>query len=223
MLAVAAAASVVIGGAMPAGAAPVDVLVSSDDEHFDTALHGGIFDDVGLLVPGGTVRSSLWIKNPSNTPAQLRVSARGVAFSSDVFADAVTVSTSGRGVAGSRASTLRSVQECEILLPAQIVAPGAIVTLSVAFTLDDMPGTTGQSESADLGLMVSMRDADAGSFRKVACTDEGLLISSTTGSVSTLATTGVGAPMALFAVAGLLLGIGGRLVAARRQRSGEAR
>ncbi|KFF58787.1 hypothetical protein JF66_16010 [Cryobacterium sp. MLB-32] len=221
MMVIGLTASVVWGVAAPAWAAPTNILVSLDGEHFDTQLHGGMFDDVGLLVPGGTVTSSLWIRNPSDKPAQLRVSARGVTFSSDAFADGVTVSSWGVGATGDRASTLRSVEACEILLPAQVLAPHATVALNVAFTMDRLTGSTGQAESANLGLMVSMRDADAGSFQDVACTDEGVLISSNAGGVTTLASTGADTPFALFAAAGLLLGIGGRLVLARRRRSVE--
>lgn len=200
----------------------VDLLVSTDGVHFSPALAGGLLGVSGLLVPGDSVASSLWIKNPTGAPAVLRVSARDVTFSSGDIADGVTMSAWNSGTDTTRSATLRSVAECQIIVASQAIAAGATMKMIVKFTMTDLTGEVGQNDRASLGLKVAMRDAVAGPFPASACGDEGVLISSNparpSSLPSSLPTTGTGFVVPLLATGGFLVGIGLFLVAGRRRR-----
>ena len=202
----------------------VDLLVSADGVNFSSALAGNLFEGSSLLIPGGSVASDLWIKNPSGAPAVLRVSARGIAISSGALADGVTMSAWDSGTDATRTATLRDVVECQIIVPSQAIAAGATMKMVVRYTMADLTGVTAQHDSANLGFMVAMRDAEAGPFPESACEDDGVLISSKPSRPSSLArpsslpTTGTDFVVPLLATSGFLVGIGLFLVAGRRRR-----
>lgn len=229
-LAAGVCASIGLAGAAASEAPPsTDLLVSTDGVHFSAELAGGLFGGSGLLVPGDSVASSLWIKNPTGAPAALRVSARDVTFSSGDIADGVTMSAWDSGTDTTLSATLRSVAECQIIVPSQAIAAGATMEMIVKYTMADFAGAVGQNESASLGLKVAMRDAEAGPFPLSACEDEGVLVSSNPalpsslpGSLpSSLPTTGTEFVVPLLAAGGFLVGIGLFLVAGRRRREHE--
>jgi len=215
-------------GTAPATAAPVDVLLSTDGVTFSSALSEGMFDDLGLLVPGESMSSSLWVRNPTPTTTVLRVSARDLIFPSVAFAGGVTMTVWDSGTGTTRSATLGALARCDILVPSQPMAAGATIRLDVTFTMADLTSSVGQNQRAGLGLMVAMRDGEAGSFATSACDDEGVLIASnpSTSNLSasnssrptTIAHTGTDLPVPLFIAGGLLLGVGIFLVAGRRRR-----
>lgn len=202
----------------------VGLLVSTDGIRFSAAPAGILFDGSGRLAPGGSVASDLWIKNASGAPAVLRVSARGIAISSGALADGVTLSAWDSGTDATRTATLRDIVECQIIVPSQAIAAGATTKMIVRYTMADLTGVTAQHDSASLGLMVAMRDAEAGPFPRSACEDDGVLVSSTPSRPSSharsssLPTTGTDFVVPLFATGGFLVGIGLFLVAGRRRR-----
>lgn len=224
-LAAAACASVGPAGAATRGAEPpVDVLVGTDGVHFSPSLAAGLFDGSGLLVPGDSVASDLWIKNPTGSAAALRVSARAVMTSSSDLADGVTLSAWNSGTDSTRSAPLRSVAECQIIVPSQAIAPGATVKMIVRYTMADLTGVAAQNQSASLRLKVAIRDAQAGPFPPSACEDDGVLVSmnparpSVSALPGSLATTGTDFAVPLLAAGGFLVGVGLFLVAGRRRK-----
>lgn len=229
VLAAGAVGAIVLGaGASPAAAAPVDLLVSTDGIHFASSLDDGLFDGLGTLVPGDSMASSLWIRNPTSAPAEVRVSARNLTVSTELFAAAVNMDAWDSGTDATRSRTLSSLAQCEIIVPAQQIAAGATLKTLVRFTLADLGGVSGQGEEAGLDLMVAMRDAEAGPFPQSACEDDGVLISSKPArpgslvSPSSLATTGTDFAVPLLATGGFLVGVGLFLVVGRRRRRDES-
>ena len=225
VLATGVVGAIVLGsGASPAAAAPVDLLISTDGIHFASSLEGGLFDGLGTLVPGDSIASSLWIRNPTSAPAEVRVSARNVTVSTELFAAAVNMDAWDSGTDATRSRTLGALAKCEIIVPAQRIAAGATIETLVTFTMADLRGVSGQGENANLDLFVAMRDAEAGPFPPSACEDDGVLISSQPArpsplvSPSSLATTGTDYAVPLLVTGGFLVGIGLFFVAGRRRR-----
>ena len=232
MLAAGVGLTVAVGSAAASEGTPsapsVDLLVSTDGIHFSAALAGGLFDRSGLLVPGDSVASVLWIRNPTSAPAEVRVSARNVRVSTSDFAAAMTMDAWDSGTDATRSRSLSSLARCEIVVPAQQIAAGATLKTLVGFTMGDLGGVSGQGEEAGLDLMVAMRDAEAGPFPASACDDDGVLISSKPArpsflaSPSPLATTGTDFVVPLLATGGFLVGIGLFLVAGRSRKRDES-
>jgi hypothetical protein len=206
------------GAAEPAAAAPLDALLSTDGIHFSAALAGGLFDDLGMLVPGHSASTDLWIRNPTGVPAALRVSARDVTTSSRALADGVMVSAWDSGTDATRSSVLGALAQCQVLAPSQWLAAGATIRLVLTFTMADLPGSAGQRGSAGLGLMVAMRDAEAGPFPSSACEDDGVLIASKEGPGGSLPTPEADLTGPLLLAGGLLVGAGVFFVVGRRRR-----
>ena len=219
----AAALTLLVGGAVtPASAATGSVLLSRDGISFTPTPSGGLFDGAGLLVPGQSVSRSLWIHNPSETAAALRVSIRNLVSTSSVFADGVSL-TRLDSFAGSSPVTqsLSALGACEVVSSAPSVAARSTVKLSLTFTMADLTATVAQTDRASLDLMVAMRDAAAGAFSGSACGDSGTLLANTD-KFHTIAFTGGSLPVPLIVGGGVLLGVGMCLIVAHRRRESES-
>lgn len=213
-----AAALVSGGAAAPRSAASARVLVSADGVHFSPTLVGGLFGDLGVLVPGGSVSAGLWIRNPTPAPAALRVSARDVTSTSRALAGGVAVSAWDSGTDATRSVPLSALGRCQVLAPSQPVAPGATIKMVFTFTMADLAGVAAQQESARLGLMVDMRDAEAGPFPASACGDDGVFLSPRLSEPASLPSTGTALLVPFLVVGGLLVGVGLFFVTGRRRR-----
>ncbi|TFD54525.1 hypothetical protein E3T55_03635 [Cryobacterium frigoriphilum] len=172
LLALAAAAA-------PAAAAPIDLTLSTDGVTFSEApadlFEGGLFDDLGLLIPRGSVSATLWVKNPTARPASLRISTRDVVFSDAAFAQVVTLSTWNSRTETAAATTLAAVDGCRAAMPAVSLAAGEVVRLVVTFTMADATGLVGQNGFASLNFLVTMQQ-HTGMPPQPACDDEGVLV-----------------------------------------------
>lgn len=197
-----------------------DVQVSSDGVQFASSLPSGLFDSYGALIPNGSMRSTLWIRNPSDKPAVVRVSLRSGAGASAGLNDYLSLRVSTFANPGAPAVSVGGDADCAVLAPAQPI--GAGVTLRTELTIDmmDVIGLTAQNESADLGIVIALRDAAAGPFSTSACDDDGVLL--TVLGVSpvrpaALPRTGTDLPVPALVAGGLLLGAGVVLVTRRRR------
>ena len=217
------AVALAVGGAVtPASAANDSVLLSRDGVTFASMISSGLFDGAGLLIPGRSVSRSLWIRNPSASPAALRVSLRNLASTSTVFADGVSLSSIDSLPGSSPVSrALSGLDSCEVVSSAPSVAAGGTVRLTLTFTMADLTAMVAQTDRASLDLMIAMRDASAGTFSGSACRDGGTLLANT-GSFRTVAFTGGSLPAPLIVGGGVLVGVGICLIAARRRRESES-
>ena len=210
------------------GGAATDVRVSSDGVHFASSLSAGLFESFGTLIPGGSMRSELWIQNPSDVPANVRLSLREPGGASADLTEYLTLSV--HDVASHTVTTvpLRGGEDCAVLTPAQPLAAGATLRVALTIEMMNVTGLTAQTARADLGILVALRDGEAGPFGPSACDDEGVLIPATAtaaagavlaaplGSVA-LPRTGVDLPSPALIGGGLMLGVGGLLVTRRRR------
>lgn len=213
--------------ASPAAAAEgtpdaVEILLSMDGVNFSTDLDGGLFDGLGVLVPTGELAATLWIRNPTDTDADLRVSTRDVAVPPGDFSDNVTMSVWDSGTGLTRSDNLRNAAACGIVVPVQTVGPGATVQVAVVFALADVAHTVNQGDSAELDLLVSMRESAGSAYPASACGDSGSEVAVVGGSEARpavsaggLADTGVRGVGILWPIGGALLGVGLYLVAGR--------
>ncbi|MET4782607.1 hypothetical protein [Glaciihabitans sp. UYNi722] len=207
-------------GIAPASAATDSVLLSRDGIHYSTSLSGGLFDGAAALIPGHSVSTELWIKNPTAAPASVRVSVQGVNASSPAFATGVALSTASSLVAAkASAEPLVDVRRCDVLTSVPRLAPGAVMQIALTFTMDDMVGTVAQTDSVGLDLLVALRDAQAGPFAASACDDDGVVVASNSKQLGTIAYTGTELPVPLIIAAGPMLGVGIFLVGRRRRRA----
>jgi len=209
-----------------------NVLVSSDGVHFATSLPAGLFGSNGLLIPGGSMRSTLWIQNPTDRPANVRVSLREPRGAS---ADRAIAEQPPAGlneyliltVEDPAAQTVTAVPllvdaGCAVLAPAQPLAAGATLRVPVTIEMMNVTGMTAQNARAELGVLVALRDAAAEPFAESACDDDGVLVSAiaepSAPQRSNLSRTGVDLPIPAIIGGGLLLGIGALLVGRRQHR-----
>jgi hypothetical protein len=236
-----AVSTVVVAGLALAVAAPVnaatpDVLLSDDGVNFSTGLPGGLFDGLGLLVPGESMSATLWVKNPTDDFAVIRVSVGGLSVPSAAFAAGVTLTTIDAGAATTATASFAQLQRCAVLVPSHSL--GAREVLRVDFTVamsESVSGSDAQGQAAVLEFQISMRDAAAGAFPNAGCVVPSTPLSPavpanpsrpTTPSLpaglsqphgSGLAYTGLAPATLLFPFAGVLIGVGIFCVVRRRR------
>lgn len=203
-----------------------DILVSSDGVSFAPSLSENLFDDMALLVPSESISSALWIKNPTGSPANVRVSLDGLDLGSGAFADNLTLTSAVEGSDTTRAATLRELDRCSVVVASQPLAGDATLKVLFTATLGDLDGLAGQNESTPIVFRIDMRDSEAGGFPPSPCTETGTVTTdtSTTGTTigapqqaRAMAATGTSIALPL-TVAGLLLSAGIMTVVARRRR-----
>lgn len=237
--AIAAATAILAMTAPPAAATTPEVLLSTDGRVYTAEPRLALVDGLGRLVPGESISTDFWMKNPTDSSASLRISARDVTASSTLYGESVTVSVWNSGSGQVATATLAELTQCDVVVPPQAIARGAAQRTTVTFAMADLADEVAQNQTGTMSLLVSMRDAAAGPFPASACDDEGVLISpepeadadagtnagASPGAPrrSTIAYTGAGSVTAPIAAAALLIGIGAFLVASRRRRSVEDR
>jgi len=244
--------ALVAAGATPAAAEeePVEVLLSSDGIVFSSAPPHGILDPLARLVPGESLASALWIRNPATTRAVVRVSATRLSIPSSSFAEDISLTTTDAQESGTRSRTLAQLTECETLVPSRVIEGGETMRLDLVFAMSADAVNVSQNQRAHLSVLVAMRDADAGAFAASACDDVGVIVepnpvapnpdgpavpdpsgatpagpssvpASTESGPGSLARTGEDLPVPLIAIGAVLLGVGFFLLGARRRRESE--
>ncbi|MCY7326549.1 MAG: hypothetical protein LH605_10525 [Microbacteriaceae bacterium] len=214
---------------------PFDVLLSSDGIVFSSAPTRGILDPLVTLVPGGSLASVLWIRNPATTRAIVRVSAIGLSIPSASFAEDVSLTTTVSQGSETRSRTLAQLSECEMLVPSRVMEGGATMRLDLGFAMSADARNVSQSQRASLSVLVALHDADAGAFEASPCDEPGPIVgpqpavpalpAAPAGAGPTagaLASTGADLPVPLIAIGALLFGVGFFLLGARRRAREES-
>jgi LPXTG-motif cell wall-anchored protein len=207
---------ILVAAPSPASAA-TELLVSDDGVNFTTTFSGGLFDDAGVMVPEDVVTASFWVKNPTVDPASVRVSVQDLVVSSPVLATSLTLSTWDEGTGTTSTQQLDTLAECDVVVPGQTIAGGAIIRVDMTITMLSVTNQVAQGQLGELNFLAAMRDAAAGPFPASACDDEGVLI--TSNLPAQLGHTGSDLPTDWLAAGGALLGFGILLVFARRRRN----
>ncbi len=132
------AAGLTLSTAGSASAASPDVLLSDDGIHFSTGLSDGLFDGLGLLIPGESMKSSLWIKNPTGDAAATRVSIGNLSVPSPAFGTGVSLTTVDYGGATTSTATLSELQRCAVIVPSQPMWAGSVLRIDFTVTMSDI-------------------------------------------------------------------------------------
>ena len=209
---------------------PAVVLISTNGVSYQPTLAVGLFDGTGLLVPGDTSTSDLWIKNPLATPATVRVNVADLSTSSTELADNMRL-TAVNTVNGSTVTELWSqLATCNVMVEPVTIPGGATVRIHLSLAMLNAGGTAAQLQDASLTADVQMRDAAGGSFPPSTCdpavTNPGTTEPATVQPAAThprkvLGYTGETFPTQLLILGGVLVGVGWFLVGARRRRKRE--
>ena len=215
--AVALAASMTLGAAPSPASAATELLLSDDGVTFSTSYSGGLFDDVGVMVPEDTATASFWVMNPTVDPASVRVSVQDLVVSSAALAASMTLSTWDEGTGLTSTTQLDTLAECDVVVPGQVLAGGAVIRVDMTITMLSVTNQVAQGQLGELNFLAAMRDSAAGPFPASACDDEGVLI--TSNLPAQLGHTGSDLPTDWLAAGGALLGFGILLVLARRRRN----
>lgn len=143
--------------AAPASAAEPEILVSDDGVTFAPTLTDGLFDGLGLLVPGESISTSLWVRNPSSTDGSLRLTVEDLVTPSQAFADNVTLSADVGNFIWTW--SLAELEACGTVVPTLAIGAGDTVRIDLTAALGDVTGLDAQNESANVGISVMVRDA----------------------------------------------------------------
>jgi len=128
-------------GAAPAQAAD-GIEFSTDGTTWSSAPPAALFATGTTLAPGGSVSTTLWVRQTHGVPEYLAVVLRGVQVSSPALAAVATLSAA-EGTRGSLGpTTLATLGSCTPLAPAGAVASG--VARSITLTLS-LPATADAS------------------------------------------------------------------------------
>lgn len=211
-------ASALMAGGVPSTAVgdPAEMLVSVDGRTFAPEPVEGLFERAAVLVPGDAVTSSLWVRNESPTPANLRVSIRELDVPSAEFARSVTLSVRDSNMTTVHA--LAEVERCDVLVRTAGIPVGGTVRVDFALAMGDFASAATQTQTASFIVVAALRDAAAGEFGPSPCEDDGVTISTSSPPVSTIAATGTQPPVALLVIGGAVLGLGVILLGAARRR-----
>ena len=238
-LVAAGAVSALVACAMVLGAAPQSasaaspvVLVSTDGVTYLPGLSVGLFDSAGLLVPGGSATSALWIKNPTTAPATVRVNVGDVTSSSADLGRNMLLTAVNTADGSTISATWNQLTQCDIMVQPTTIAGGAVIRITLTLAMLNAPGLVAQHQNASLTATVSMRDAVAGTFPISTC-DPGTIAPAQTEPAQTepaatqpgrvLGYTGDTFPTQLLLLGSVLVGVGWFLVVARRRHRREAK
>jgi LPXTG-motif cell wall-anchored protein len=195
------------------------VLVSTDGVNFLPGLLVGIFDNAGLLVPGDTVTSHLWIKNPTSDPATVRVNVGSVSSSSVELADNVRLTAVDTANGGTVSATWSQLAQCSIMVQPITIVAGGELRVDLSLAMMNAPGKVAQNQDGVLTADIAMRDAAAGLFPTSTCDPAPAAIQpAATHPRKVLGYTGETFPTQLLMLGGILFGVGLFLVVARRRR-----
>jgi LPXTG-motif cell wall-anchored protein len=198
------------------------VLVSTDGVTYLPNLLVGLFDGVGLMVPGDTATSELWIKNPTASPATVRVNIGDVSSTSVDLANNLQLTAVNSANGASVTETWSQLAECDVMVQPITIAAGAVLRIDLTLSMLNAPGLVAQHQDGALTADVSMRDAAAGSFPTSTCdpasTSPGVTEPAATHPRKILGYTGETFPTQLLLLGSILVGVGWFLVVARRRR-----
>lgn len=230
IVAVALALALALAPAAVAAQQQPEILLSADGVHYSTSLDADFFDGLGPLIPGESQSVTLWVKNPTTSAAEMRLSVTDIVMPRSDFATNVTLSAAASTGYATPARALADLAGCEVILGPQQLAAGESVALTLTFALGDLAGQLAQNAGASLNLRVGMRDAAAGAFPASACDDGGVIIgpagpsdsASTPKPGGTLAQSGFDSVAPLSVVGGLVCGGLLFIVLGRRRTRGHS-
>lgn len=135
-----------------------DLELSRDGRTWSSSLSGALLDEDARIVPGGSTRSDLWVRNSSGTTTTMSVMTRGTRSSLPAGVaprDDFRVRVAGTQVPGA------GTRECRVLTT-QPLAPGEAQRVPVSMALPSTSRNISQDESVSLSLRVHLVAGEAG-------------------------------------------------------------
>ena len=169
MVAIAMVAAVMLGPAPSAHALDTPLEFSTDGTTWTSAPPASLFDNGVVLVPGGSVSSTLHMRSTAPTPGVLVAALTNVMISDESagkYFGVRATSDAGTGVDGAGVGLGRTavtdLEEFTPIGPRLTLAPGQSAQFTLTVDLDLRPGGTGAQNSAiALDLALSFTDAAA--------------------------------------------------------------
>ncbi len=224
----------IIGGPAQSASAATVVLVSTDGVTYTPSLTVGLFNQSGLLIPGSSTTSELWIKNPTASPATVRVSIGSLASTSTALGDNITMSARNVATGTTVTRNWADLAQCVVIAGPLTIAGSSVVHLNLTLTMLNAPALMAQAQSLSFVATVAMRDDAAGAFPVSVCdpakaSAQASISSTPLGAAATaspshqglLSFTGGTFPMAFTLLGAALFVVGWFLVALRRRRTGD--
>lgn len=147
------------GVAAPANAAPKPIGLSTDGVTYTDTLPASLFGGI-LIVPGGGVTRTFYVKNRTTLPGNLAVALKGVTGGDANLIAALSL----RAVAGSTAGPtvpLTAARPCHSLVSGVFLAAGAVVQVDVKLTLSNsLHNTTSQGSVGNFYIPVTLTSTD---------------------------------------------------------------
>ena len=158
-----------VGGPAQSASAATVVLVSTDGVTYTPSLSVGLFDDAGVLVPGGSTSSELWMKNPTSSPATVRVSIGALVSSSIALGDNITMTAQNVATGTTVTRNWNDLAQCVVMVQPITMAGGSVVHVHLTLTMLNAPALMAQTQNLSFIAIVAMRDDAAGVFPSSIC------------------------------------------------------
>lgn len=229
-LIVAIGAVLAVGAVQPAHAATLPIEYSTNGTTWQTAPLTSVYPGGYLIVPGGTLSSTLYFRSTDPNPVAMTIAVRDVTSTDPLLASGLSLSSSPSSGLGLTPTTFNNIQNCTIVAPRTVVAYHQAVSLTLNTTLSStLTARNATLSNAQFKLVVGMSDP-AANVGVAGCPSNGVVIPSTPGSNGGTAGTGGPSVVAMtgsdllypsLIVAAVALGIGWILVLVGRRRQRE--
>lgn len=153
-------------GQAAAATAAGEIEVSHDGTSWGAQFDEPLFTGVSL-VPRGSASAEFSVRNSGDNDGFLRVVLQDVAHSSQILADALSISLTTTG-AGGVAVPLSAAASCQVLFEGELAA-GETVPVVATLALADLSGTQGQGETATFGVGIQLSDTTLGVLPPTDC------------------------------------------------------
>jgi hypothetical protein len=153
--------------------APGAALISLDGTSFERSLQGGIFPSGTVLVPGGTVTGTFYVKNDSDRAADLRISVAGASSASATFIDALTLQAATPASPDAAPVPLSSDTDCISLFSGELLRSNQVTAVQITLAMDADADNNDQGADAAAALVVALTDPTAPDSAEYGCTDGG--------------------------------------------------
>jgi hypothetical protein len=220
--------------ASPAHAATLPIQFSTNGTVWQTAPLSSVYPGGYIIVPGGTLSSTIYLRSTDPNPAAMTVAVRDVTTSNAALGANLTLSSSPSVGAGLAPTPFSSIPNCTIVSQRNVVTTGQVVSVTLTTTLSSaLTGQNATLSNAAFNVVVGMSDP-AVNVGVAGCPGGGAVIPATPTPPSTPAGTAGPGVVAMtgsdllypsLVVAGVALGVGWILVMVgkRRRRQEEKR
>jgi hypothetical protein len=149
--------------ASPASAAeqPAAALISLDGMNFSATPQGSLFPAGVVLIPGGTADATIWVRNSSGAPADLRIAVSDATTTAAAFVESLTLQAATPATPAGTPVPLSS-DDCTPVLSGEVIAAGETTQVHIVLAMSPDSDNAGQGASAGAKLAVSLSEVTGG-------------------------------------------------------------